>query len=85
MANVQIGSRTIRGALRGGKGLNGGLTDDATANSTGIVNANYNSLAAKRARLTAIDSAYYTSARLDTLTENDIDYALRLADNPTTI
>lgn len=31
-----------------------------------------------RARLTAIDGAYYTSAQLDKLTRNDMLYALRV-------
>lgn len=80
MATTQIGSRTNPGPNKGGKGLNGGGADD-----TGLLNANFNSLAAKRARLTAINGAYYTAAFLNTLTENDMDYAIRLNDNPTSI
>lgn len=79
MAVTQLGN--IQGfAARGGKGINGG-DDGATA----YFNANSGTLAAKRARLTAINGTYYTTTRLDQLTHNDIDYALRLADNPTSI
>lgn len=78
MANLQIGSRTVSGVVRGGKGVNGGADD-----VTGLTNANLVTLAAKRARLTAINAGYYTAARLDGLTENDMDYAIRLNDNPT--
>lgn len=36
-------------------------------------------------RLQAIDSGYYTDARLNTMTYNDKVYAIRQADNPTKI
>ena len=42
-------------------------------------------IAAMRARLGAIDGTYYTSDRLDSLTYNDMVYAIRLADNPTAV
>lgn len=43
--------------------------------------ANYASISAKRTRLAAINGAYYTTSRLNQMTENDMDYALRLADD----
>lgn len=47
--------------------------------------ANYVSIGAMRSRLTAIDAGYYTAERLNSLTVNDMVYALRLADDPGTI
>lgn len=76
---LQIGN-TSGFAARAGKNVNGG--DD---NRAGLANANITTLAAKRARLTAINATTYSSANLDKLTVNDIDYALRLADNPGSI
>lgn len=43
--------------------------------------ANYVDVAALRARLTAINSGYYTTARLDNMTKNDMVYAVRLNDD----
>lgn len=79
MATLQIGN--LAGvAAKAGKNINGG--DDGMS---GLQNANFTTLTARRARLTAINGTYYTSAFLDKLTQNDINYALRLADNPTSI
>src|SRR5688572_29066469 len=43
--------------------------------------ANYSSVDAMRARLTAIDAAYYTTARLDAMTTNDMMYAIKVNDD----
>lgn len=43
--------------------------------------ANYDSVAAMRTRLAAFNGAYYTAARLNSMTENDLVYAVRLADD----
>lgn len=45
----------------------------------------YNDVTRLRSRLTTLNAAYYTSARLDKMTKNDLVYALRLADDPTSI
>jgi hypothetical protein len=42
--------------------------------------ANFTSVSAARTRLAAIDGTYYTSARLDQMTLNDMVYAIRTAD-----
>lgn len=42
---------------------------------------NYDDVASLRARLTAISATSYSPARLDIMTENDMIYALRLADD----
>lgn len=46
---------------------------------------NYASITALRAALAAANGAYYTSARLDQLTVNDMVFALRNIQDPTTI
>jgi hypothetical protein len=46
---------------------------------------NYADVTKLRARLTAINAGRYTSAYLDTLTLNDMIYALRTLDDPTGI
>ncbi len=43
--------------------------------------SNYASVAGLRARLTAVNGTYYTAARLETLTKNDMVYAVRQADD----
>lgn len=44
-----------------------------------------NTIAGMRARLAAINGSYYTAARLESLTFNDMKYALRVHDAPQTI
>lgn len=62
-----------------------------TAGSIGISTspvatpANYASVSAIEARLTAINAAYFTAARLNQMTLNDKIFALRQADDPGTI
>lgn len=43
--------------------------------------ANYASVSALRTRLAAINGSLYTSAYLDTMTKNDMIYAVRLSDD----
>lgn len=43
--------------------------------------SNYASVAGLRARLTAVNATYYTAARLESMTKNDMVYAVRLADD----
>lgn len=47
--------------------------------------ANYASVGAMRTRLAAINGAYFTAARLDQMSENDMIYALRLADDAASV
>lgn len=44
--------------------------------------ANYADVAALRARLTAISATTFTPARLNSMTKNDMVYAVRLSDDP---
>ena len=46
---------------------------------------NYTSITAARTRLAAANAGYYTAARLDQMTTNDMLFALRNIDDPTTI
>jgi hypothetical protein len=48
---------------------------------TATTAVSYNDVATLRTRLQAINGAYYTTARLDGLTKNDMVYAVRLADD----
>lgn len=47
--------------------------------------ANYASITAMRARLTAISATTYSSANLDTMSVNDMVYALRVNDDASSI
>lgn len=47
--------------------------------------SNYVSVTAMRTRLAAVNGAYYTAARLDSLTVNDMIFALRNIDDATSI
>lgn len=47
--------------------------------------ANYKDLASMDTRLTAISATTFTQARLDTMTQNDKVYALRLIDDSSSI
>lgn len=61
-------------------------TGDSDGNvATAYKDADLLDVDAMRARLAVIDAAYYTSARLNTMTYNDMMYAIRLADAPGTI
>lgn len=63
-------------------------TSNASRNSaSGILSTptNYYDVAGLRARLSAINGAYYTTARLNQMTKNDMIYAVRANDDPTTI
>lgn len=52
-----------------------------TTTDTGLTTpASIASVAALRTRLAAINGAYYTTARLNEMTKNDMVYAVRLAD-----
>ncbi len=87
MADQQLGSQSGVAACNIGGGtnrsnVNGGGTG---APQTGHWDTDYSDITALRARLTAIDAGFYTAARLNTLTFNDMVYAVRLADAPTTI
>jgi len=44
--------------------------------------ANYATVANLRTRLAAVNGSYFTTARLNSMNENDMTYALRLADDP---
>ena len=46
---------------------------------------NYTDVGSLRARLSTINAGYYTAARLNQMTKNDMVYAVRVADDPTGI
>lgn len=63
-----------------------GVQKVATDNEDGsFTDPDLATIATMRTRLAAVDAGYYTAARLNGMTHNDMVYALRLADNPTTV
>jgi hypothetical protein len=86
MANQRIGNRlgvpaanVASGAQR--TNMNGSNTSQLGEHPI----TNLDSITAMRARLQAISAGTYTNAVLDTMTYNDMTYAIRLNDNPDTI
>lgn len=57
-----------------------GRSTQSTQVTNTLVN-NVKDIASMRARLTAINPTSYTTARLDTMTANDMLYAIRLNDD----
>jgi hypothetical protein len=82
MADHQIQGQSILNVVDRRRAVAGSVGNQAANTATP---ANYASIAAKRARLNAISATSYTAARLNSMTENDLDYALRLNDDPTSI
>lgn len=73
MADAQIGSIDLGFTFRNEtQGSNAALV--ATP-------ANYASVSAMKTRLAAINGTSYTTARMNTMTVNDLAYALRLNDD----
>lgn len=50
-----------------------------------LVDPDLASVSAMHDRLKVIDATLYTDAKLERMTHNDKIYAIRLADNPTTV
>lgn len=75
-AAVSIGnSGTNRSNLNGGVG----------APDLGLDIDNADNISVMKTRLGVIDGTFYTAARLNTMTYNDMVYAIRVSDNATTI
>lgn len=74
MADTDIeGEVTARGRAQG------------LATSVWATPAEYDNVAALRTRLTAINGSYFTAARLNQMTKNDMVMAVRQSDDPLTI
>jgi hypothetical protein len=78
MADAQV--RPLTGILDKRQGRSA-----ATTQVTNTFANNVKDIASMRARLTAISGTTYTTARLDTMTANDMMYAIRVNDEPTSI
>lgn len=72
MANLDVGNRQKVVDKRAGRG---------TTVSPLASDANTKDITAMRARLTAISATTYTAARLNTMTENDMFFAIRTNDD----
>lgn len=87
MAQQRIGNQVGVAAADIGGGtnksnLNGGGNNGESLEHT---DTDYVSITALKARLTTLDAGFYTTARLNTMTYNDMIYAVRLADAPSTV
>ncbi len=82
MAQHQIGGLSADEITARNRAVAGSV---ATTSSVYASPVNYGSLQAARTRLTAINGTYFTSARMDTMTGNDIFFALRTLDDANTI
>lgn len=87
MADQQIGNQAGFTAVSIGNGTTNktNLTGGVGAPDLGLDNDNMDNIAAMKTRLGVVDGTFYTAARLNTMTYNDLVYAVRMADNPTTI
>lgn len=82
MSGLQKGN-VLGVTAKGGTGntnINGGDNDDDGFTLTGFAN-----IGAMKTRLAAINGTTFTAARLNTMTYNDMVYALRVNDHPTSI
>ncbi len=87
MADQRIGNRAEVAAVNVGGGtnktnINGGGNN---GNQLEHEDTDYISISALRTRLAAIDGTFYTAARMNTMTYNDMVYAVRVNDSPLTI
>jgi len=80
MANHMLGSspEIIWADKRRTQSTGNGATSQATPQ-------NYDSVTNLRTRLAAINGAYFTPAMLDTMTVNDMAYAMRLNDDAASV
>jgi len=63
----------------------GTVTIEDTTDAAAFFDSDMSSIAAMRTRLTAISGTTYTAAVLNTMTYNDMVYALRMQDAPTSV
>ena len=87
MADQQLGNQAGFVAVSIGNGttnktnMNGGVG----APDLALDLDNMDNIAAMKTRLAAVDAGFYTAARLNTLSYNDMMYAVRIADANNTI
>lgn len=85
MANQQIGNVQGVAALNAVSGQQKSNMNGSTTQSGGFSSTNLNDIGAMRTRLAAIDAGFYTAARLNAMTKNDMVYAIRCNDHAATI
>lgn len=81
--NCNVGSGVNRSNVNGAGNANN--VDNGADPQAGWAMTNGQSIDDLRARLAVIDAGFYTAARLNTMTVNDMQYAVRLNDRPTSI
>lgn len=85
MADQQIGDKMGLTTSHVGDADSRSNITGSTDPESGFDDADLDSISAMRTRLAAIDASYYTTARLDQMTHNDMVYAIRVNDHPSTI
>lgn len=88
MADQQIGNQMgVAAAHTGAATQRSNMTGSNTGPQNGFDDGSVNddSIATLRARLAVINAGYFTAARLNSMTYNDMIYAYRQADFPSTI
>ncbi len=87
MADQRIGNNAGVAATNTGNAATNktNLTGDNASARAEHWDTDYASITALRARLAAIDAGFYTEARLNAMTYNDMVYAVRVNDAPTSI
>lgn len=82
MANHQVSSQSILSVVDKRRSTAGSV---AVLGSLMTTPLEYTGINAMRTRLTAISATAYSAANLNAMTVNDMEYALRLNDDPTSI
>lgn len=85
MAQQRIGNSIGVKALNDASGTQRSNMNGSTSALGEHQDVDYNDITSLRTRLAAIDAGFYTAARLNTMTYNDMIYAVRRNDSPTSI
>lgn len=87
MADQQLGHQLGFAACSIGDGdtNRSNLNGSTSVPATGFDDDDSDTITSLKSRLNTIDSGFYTTARMHTMTFNDLVYAVRVADNSGTI
>lgn len=85
MATQRIGNLIGVKALNNVSGTQRSNLNGSTTPGGEHQDVDYNDITSLRTRLAAIDAGFYTAQRLDTMTYNDMVYAVRRNDSPGSI
>lgn len=85
MADQRVGSLLGVPGVNNSSGTQRTNMNGSTGAQTEHALTNLGDISSMRARLAAIDGTFYTVARLNTMTRNDMVYAIRMNDFPGTV